>query len=51
MAEENISQNFRLESTYEIGNYFVKKKNKNDLTNKKHKKFTGLIITLNTYLF
>ena len=30
MAEENISQNFRLESTHEIGNYFVKEINKND---------------------
>ena len=51
MAEENISQNFRLKSIYEIANYFVKEINKNDLTNKKHKKFMGLIITLNTYLF
>ena len=44
MAQENISQEFRLEHIYETRNYFLQKRKRNELIYKKHKK---VCITLN----
>ena len=44
MAQENISQEFRLKHIYEIRNYFLQKRKRNELIYKKHKK---VCITLN----
>ena len=38
MAEEYLSLDFRLNKLDETGNHFIKKKWKNDLISKKHKK-------------
>ena len=38
MAEENISQEFRLKNIYETKNYLIEEINRNELMNKKHKK-------------
>ena len=38
MAEENISQEFRLKNTDETRNYLVEEINRNKLMSKKHKK-------------
>ena len=38
MAEENISQEFRLKNIDETGNCFLKEVEKNELMSKKHKK-------------
>ena len=38
MAEENISQEFRLNNIDETGNYLIEEINRNELTSKKHKK-------------
>ena len=39
MVEENISQEFRLKSIDETRNYFLEEITRNELMNKKHKKF------------
>ena len=44
MAEENISQEFRLKNIDETRNYFIEEINRNGLMSKKHKK---VCITLN----
>ena len=44
MAQENISQEFRLKHIYETRNYFLQKRKRNELIYKKHKK---VCITLN----
>ena len=44
MAEENISQEFRLKNIDERRNYLIEKMNRNELTSKKHKK---VYLTLN----
>ena len=38
MAEENISQEFRLKNIDETRNYLIEEINQNELTSKKHKK-------------
>ena len=38
MAEENISQEFRLKSIDEAKNYLIEEINRNELMSKKHKK-------------
>ena len=38
MAEENISQEFRLKTIDETRNYLIEKINRNELISKKHKK-------------
>ena len=38
MAEENISQEFKLKSINETRNYLIEEINLNELTSKKHKK-------------
>ena len=42
MAEENISQYFRLKNRDETRNYLIKGINGNELISKKHKKFVQL---------
>ena len=44
MAEENISQEFRLKNIDETRNYLIEEINRNELMSKKHKK---VCITLN----
>ena len=44
MAEQNISQEFRLKSIDETRNYFIEETNRNELMSKKHK---TICITLN----
>ena len=44
MAQENISQEFRLKHIYETRNYFLQKRKRNELIYKKYKK---VCITLN----
>ena len=51
MAEENISQEFRLKNIDETINYFLKKIEQNELMSKKHKKLVQLLIKLNNFLF
>ena len=38
MAEENISQEFRLKNIDETRNYFIEERNRDELMSKKHKK-------------
>ena len=38
MAEDNISQEFRLKNIYETRNYLIQEINRNELMSKKHKK-------------
>ena len=38
MAEENISQEFRLKNIYETRNFLIEEINQNKLISKKHKK-------------
>ena len=38
MSEENISQEFRLKNIDQTRNYLIEEINRNELTNKKHKK-------------
>ena len=39
MAEENISQEFRLKNIDQTRNYLIEETNENELMSKKHKKF------------
>ena len=41
MAEENISQEFRLKNIDEKNNYFIEEINQNELMSKKYKKVVG----------
>ena len=51
MAEENISQEFRLKNRDERRNYLIEEINRNELMSKKHKKACTTLIILNTFLF
>ena len=51
MTEENVCQEFRLKNINETRNCFIKKRNRNELMIKKHKKECEFWITLNTDLF
>ena len=42
MAEENISQEFRLKNIHEKRNYFLKEIEQNELISKKHKKVSTI---------
>ena len=42
MVEENISQKLRLKKRDEIRNSLIEETDRNDLVNKKHKKFVQL---------
>ena len=52
MAEENIIQEFRLKNIEEIGNYFIKEIDQNDLVSNKRKEvcttlsYVGIIVVL-----
>ena len=46
MAEENISQEFRLKNIHEKRNYFLKEIEQNELISKKHKK----VCTIQNYI-
>ena len=43
MAEENISQEFRLEKIYERRNYFIEEVKQNELMSKKYKKICAVL--------
>ena len=51
MAEENISQDFRLKNIDEIRNYFVEEIKQNELRSRKHKKVCTTLNILNTFIF
>ena len=42
MAEENISHQFRLKNIDETRNYLIEEQNRNELINKKQKRFVQL---------
>ena len=42
MAQENISQEFRLKNIDETRNYLIEEINRNELMSKKHEKVTSL---------
>ena len=50
MDEENISQEFRLDNTYEIKNYFIEEINQNELLGKKDKKVPTIFSYIEHFL-
>ena len=50
MAEENISQEFRLKNIDETRNYLIEEINRNELMNKKHKKICTTLNYIEHYL-
>ena len=50
MAEENISQEFRLENVIKTRNYFVEKIEQNELMTQKHKKVRTTINYIEHFL-
>ena len=51
MAEENISQEFRLKNIDETRNYLIEEINQNELISKRYKKVSTTLNILNTFLF
>ena len=51
MAEENMSQEFRLKNINEIINYFLEEIKQNKLMSRKHKKVCTTINYVETFLF
>ena len=51
MAEENMSQEFRLKNINEIINYFLEEIKQNKLMSRKHKKVCTTIKYVETFLF
>ena len=50
MAEENISQEFRLKNIHEKRNYFLKEIEQNELMSKKHKKVCTILNYIEHFL-
>ena len=50
MAEENISQEFRLKNTDETRNYLIEEINRNELMSKKHKKICTILNYIEHFL-
>ena len=50
MAEENISQEFKLKDIDETRNYLIEKMNQNDLMGKKYKKVCATLNYINQSL-
>ena len=50
MAEENISQEFRLKNIDETRNYLIEEINRNELMSKKHKKICTTVIYFEHFL-
>ena len=51
MAEENISQEFRLKNIDETRNYLIEEINRNELMSKKHKKICATLNYIEHFLF
>ena len=50
MAEENLSQEFRLKNTDETRNYLIEEINRNELISKKHSKICTTLNYINHFL-
>ena len=50
MAEENMSQEFRLKNTDETRNYLIEEINRNELMSKKHKKICVTLSYIEDFL-
>ena len=50
MAEENISQEFRLKNIKETRNYLIEEINRNELMSKKHKKICATLNYVEDFL-
>ena len=50
MAEENISQEFRLKNIDEARNYLIEETNRNESINKKHKKVCTILNYIKHFL-
>ena len=51
MAEENVSQEFRLKNTDETRNYLIEEINRNELISKRHKKTCTTLNYTEYFLF